>query len=173
MTAVPTPTSAPTPSSAPAPTDAAGPLRLLSVLTSGLPQELGTAQEPTSYTVPVVFSRQVTHDERAHIEDPATARLLVERTRVDPALALVVEDRRLLVEHISLHDLENGLAAALGEMLSSLGAELDAARALRAAQAGVRQVREQERADEVARAAARIRFEPAGDHVADDAPSTC
>lgn len=165
---------APTPSSAPAPTDAAGPLRLLSVLASGLPLDLGTAQEPTSYTVPVVFSRQVTHDERAHIEDPATARLLVERTGADPALALVVEDRRLLVEHTSLQALENGVAAALGEMLRQLGAELDAARALRAAQAGALQVRERERSDEVARAAARIRFEPAGDRApADVAPSTC
>ncbi|MBN9167080.1 MAG: hypothetical protein J0I07_39475 [Myxococcales bacterium] len=50
------------------------PLRLVSILVSGLPVELGTPDEPATYTVPAVFSRQVTAAERARLEDPDTAR---------------------------------------------------------------------------------------------------
>jgi hypothetical protein len=138
-------------------------LHLVSVLASGLPKELGTGTAPAVYTVPAVFSRQVTHEERLRIEDPATARLLVERTGADPALALVVEDRRLLIQHTTLTQLENGLSAAIGKMLASLGEQLHTEQEHREAEAGARQAAEEARFDLVSRQAARIRF---------DAPTT-
>ncbi len=61
-------------------------LRLLSVLASGLPSDLGTATGPDRYTVPVVFSRQVSAKERARIEDPATARSVEEAAGAGPGL---------------------------------------------------------------------------------------
>lgn len=134
-------------------------LRLVSVLASGLPTELGTGTAPAVYTVPAVFSRQVTHEERLRIEDPATARLLVERTGADPALALVVEDRRLLIQNTTLTQLESGLAVALGKMLASLGEQLHSEQEHRAAEADARQAAEVARFDLVSRQAARIRFD--------------
>ena len=131
------PTSAPPTSSAPPTTSASpslmapatpepadGDLRLLSVLESALPIELGTADEPAHYTVPLVVSRQVTHEERAFLEDPETARRLAAQAGLSadgPGLGLVVSDRRLLVENTTLHELRDGLAHALTELLHDLG----------------------------------------------------
>ena len=69
-----------------------GPLRLVSILVSGLPAELGTADEPPRYTVPAVFSRQVTAEERARIEAPATASALSAHGDRDLALQALVLD---------------------------------------------------------------------------------
>lgn len=135
-------------------------LRLVSVLASGLPPTLGTAAEPATYTVPAVFSRQVTGEERLRIEDPAVARRLVERTGADPALALVVEDRRLLIQHTTLGRLEDGLAAAIGRLLVELDEDLLAAQHRRAAEADARQTAERTRVDHVVQQAARISFDP-------------
>lgn len=139
------------------------PLALLSVLASGLPAELGTPAEPSLYTVPVVFSRRVTPQERARIEDPAAAAMLMAETGAGPGLGLEVDDRRLLISGTNLTQLESGLAAAIGRMLSTLGEELHTARTERAAAAEVRLGEERQRADAVAQTAARIRFGPAED----------
>jgi hypothetical protein len=106
-----------------------------------------------------VFSRQVTHEERLRIEDPATARFLVERTGADAALTLEVEDRRLLIRNTTLTQLENGLAAALGRMLAALGERLHSEQEHRAAEADARQAAEVARFELVSRQAARIRFD--------------
>ena len=95
-----------------------GPLRLVSILVSGLPAELGTADEPPRYTVPAVFSRQVTAEERARIEAPATASAL--SAHGDRDLALEVSDRRLLIKNTTLAQLAGGLAAALGAALRDI-----------------------------------------------------
>lgn len=138
-------------------------LALVSVLASGLPAELGTPEEPALYTVPAVFSRRVTPQERARIEDPATAAQLMAETGAGPRLELTVSDRRLLISNTSLSQLQAGLAAAIGQMLNSLGQELRTARAERASAAEVRLADETQRAGAVARMAAEIRFEPIGD----------
>lgn len=134
-------------------------LRLVSVLESGLPPQLGTPYEPPTYTVAVVFSRQVTRDERARIEAPETARRLVAESGADPALRLAVSDRRLLVEHTTLDQLRDGLATALAGMLREVGADLRAERTARAADAEVRSVEERRRASAVHDAVTSIRFE--------------
>ena len=69
----------------PQPDDTTLDLHLLSVLESELPVEIGTADQPDRYTVPAVFSRQVTRTERARIEDPATAQALAAQLAVAPA----------------------------------------------------------------------------------------
>ncbi|GCE77664.1 hypothetical protein [Cellulomonas biazotea] len=137
-------------------------LHLLSILESGLPGQIGTPDEPATYTVPAVFSRQVTRDERARIEDPETARRLAEQSgapTTGPALRLVVSDRRLLIENTSLDRLRDGLAAALAAMLRDLGGDLRAARDERAVAAEAREVEERRRSDATHAAVSTIRFE--------------
>jgi len=136
-------------------------LHLLSVLESGLPVQLGTVDEPATYTVPVVFSRQVTPGERARIEDPETARRLTVDTgarQKGSALRLVVSDRRLLVENTTLDQLRDGLAAALGTMLQEMGHDLRSESSDRAAVAQARAVEEERRAAGVHAAVAEIHF---------------
>lgn len=142
---------------APAPTSAPDELRLVSILVSGLPVELGTAGAPARYTVPAVFSRQVTAQERARIEDPATAGGLAQHG--DPDLALEVSDRRLLIKNTTLAQLEGGLAAALAATLRDIDRELGAERAQISADAEVRDADERDREAVVAAAVAAIRFE--------------
>lgn len=140
-------------------------LRLLSVLAAGLPPEIGTPDEPARYTVPAVFSRQVSTAERAYIEDPATARLLVATAGADPGLALVVSDRRLLIMNTSLAQLKGGLAEAIGQMLTRLGQELLTEMDRRTAAAEVFAGEERLQREAVERAAAEISFSAVDDHV--------
>ena len=132
-------------------------LRLTSVLASGLPAELGTPEEPATYTVPAVFSRQVTPQERARIEDPATARGLA--AFGSPDLELTVSDRRLLIKNTTLAQLTGGLAAAIAGVLRGIDAEMVLAQAERDDAAGVRQLEELARAARVVQAAAEVKFE--------------
>jgi hypothetical protein len=147
------PTATPEATTTPAP-DA---LRLVSILVSGLPTELGTPGEPACYTVPAVFSRQVTAQERARIEDPRTARGL--GAHADPDLALEVSDRRLLIKNTTLAQLEAGLAAALAAALRDIARELGAEQAQLSADADARDADERGRAAALAPAAAAIRFD--------------
>jgi hypothetical protein len=136
-------------------------LHLRSVLESGLPAQLGTVDEPATYTVPVVFSRQVTASERARIEDPETARRLSIQTGARPkgaSLKLVVSDRRLLVENTTLDELRDGLAGALSTMLEEMGHDLRSESADRAAVAQARAVEEARRAAVVHAAVETIHF---------------
>lgn len=149
-------TMAPDEAPAPAPLDPAV-LRLVSVLVSGLPTALGTVDEPVRYTVPAVFSRQVTPRERALIEDPATAHRLSEQAGHE--LTLTVSDRRLLIEGTTLAELQGGLAAALAATLREIDRELGAERAQLSAAADARDSEERDRAAAVAAAAAAVRFE--------------
>ncbi len=135
-------------------------LRLMSVLESGLPARLGTPEEPAAYTVPLVFSRQVSPAERLRIEDPDTARRLTEQTgRTGPDLRLSVSDRRLLVESTTLEELRDGLADALSTMLLDLGTELRRASAEREVAAEARTAHEQQRSAAVHATVATIRFD--------------
>ncbi|GEL47019.1 hypothetical protein CHO01_21350 [Cellulomonas hominis] len=133
------------------------PLRIVSILTSALPALLGTSQAPTRYTVPAVFSRQVSVPERTAIEGPETARRLTERGY--PQVTLQVSDRRLLIGHTSLEQLEEGLAHELAVALVDIGRAVSRQRDERAAAAAVRQSAESERAVVVQRSVDRIAFE--------------
>ncbi len=93
-------------------------LHLRSVLVSGLPVELGTDAAPATYTVPAVFSRQVTVGEREAIEHPDTTQRLAELGY--PDVTLTVSDRRLLIDHTNLTQLKDGLAAAVAAVLRDI-----------------------------------------------------
>ena len=147
---------APTDSTTPPPRPA---LRVQSVLASGLPAEVGTPHEPSLYTVPAVFSRRVTPEERSRIEDPATAEDLMATTGAGPGLALAVSDRRLLIVNTNLAQLKDGLAMAIGRMLSRLDEDLLTEQDERDAAAELLLASEVDRASAVAETAAQIRFD--------------
>jgi hypothetical protein len=132
-------------------------LHLTAVLVAGLPVELGTSAAPARYTVPVVFSRQVSAQERTRIEDPATAAALRSHTAGD--IELVVSDRRLLVLNTSLAELRDGLGSALAAMLREMETEIDDARDRRDAELDAARQVERERSDTLTREAAEVRFE--------------
>ena len=88
-------------------------LRLTSVLSGGLPATLGTPGAPTLYTVPAVFSRQVSAAERLAIQAPETVRRLADAGY--PRVTLDVADRRLLIGSTNLDQLRDGLAHELAE----------------------------------------------------------
>ncbi|HEY0186212.1 MAG TPA: hypothetical protein VGC67_01860 [Cellulomonas sp.] len=149
------------------PSDPSTELRLLSVLEPGLPVELGTPDEPVAYTVPLVFSRQVTPAERVRIEAPDTLRLLVARTgpgRTGPDLRLEVSDRRLLVAGTTLAELRDGLAGALTGVLREIDQQLRSASAARAVAVEALAAQEARRAAVVHEAVALIRFDEAAVH---------
>ncbi|MET0433700.1 MAG: hypothetical protein ABW025_05985 [Cellulomonas sp.] len=133
------------------------PLRLDSILTSALPALLGTSQAPTQYTVPAVFSRQVSVPERTAIEGPETVRRLAERGY--PQVTLQVSDRRLLIGRTNLDQLENGLAHEIALALTDIGRAVSRQRDERAAAATARQSAESDRAGVVQRSVDRIVFE--------------
>ena len=140
-------------------------LRLLSVLASGLPLELGTPKEPARYTVPAVFSRQVTPAERAVIEDPATADAVATAAGIEPGLAFAVSDRRLLIMNTTLAELKGGLATAIGEMLTRLGQELLTEMDRRTAAAETLLSSERDRLEAVSQVATEIQFGAVDDRV--------
>lgn len=130
-------------------------LHLTGVLASGLPVEVGTGDEPARYTVPAVFSRKVTAEERARIEDPHLAQFLSR----SGYLQLAVSDRRLLIKNTSLAELKGGLARDLAAALRRIEMELGAEHDRLEAESATRRVSEQQRATELVRLAAEIRFE--------------
>lgn len=143
-------------------TDPTTDLHLLSVLEPGLPPELGTPHEPAAYTVPLVFSRRVSAQERRRIESPEQAARLTRAVGAaggGPGLRLTVSDRRLLVEGTTLAQLRDGLAAELAAMLRDIGRELRAEQSERDVAAGVSAAQEARRASAVREVVSAIRFE--------------
>ena len=81
-------------------------------------------------------------------------------TGAGPGLALSVSDRRLLIANTNLGQLKDGLAIAIGQMLSRLDEELLTEQDERDAAAELLLASEVDRAGAVAETAAQIRFRP-------------
>lgn len=137
-------------------------LRLTRVHVATLPRELGTDHEPATYTVEAQFSRRPAPAEVDAVLHVGARRFLA--ARGFPHAVLGVTDRRLVIQHTSLAELHDGLAAAIAELLVAISTDVrqrvnerpvvdpDAAEA------------EQRRVDDVETAAAEVRFESsAGD----------
>lgn len=102
-------------------------LHLLRVVESTLSHALGTASAPDRYPVDIVFSRRVSAQEQALIEQPDV------RERVAaagyPDVRLTVSDRRLHVVGAALGVLEAGLAQQLTAVLRSVEEQIRSERA--------------------------------------------
>jgi hypothetical protein len=148
-------TAAPAASPADAPHEAA--LRLRGVLDTALPRELGTPEAPDTYTVAAVFSRRVSPEEQALIEDPTVRDLLAAHGY--PGVGLAVDDRRLLITRTNLAELENGLAGELADVLRGIDQQITTERIRKAAEVDRWRVAEEQRAGSVKAEADRIHFE--------------
>ncbi|WP_282945913.1 hypothetical protein [Cellulomonas endometrii] len=131
-------------------------LRLASILVSGLPAMLGTDDEPTTYTVPVVFTRQVTHPEKTAIEGRDSTQRLAERGY--PRVTLKVSDRRLLIGNTTLGQLRDGLAHELVALLTDIDGDLSEQRGREDAEAVARESAAADRAASVQHLVEEIRF---------------
>jgi hypothetical protein len=132
-------------------------LRLRGVLDTALPRELGTPEAPDTYTVAAVFSRRVSPEEQALIEDPTVRDALTAHGY--PGVGLAVDDRRLLITRTNLAELENGLAGELADVLRGIDEQITTERIRKAAEVDRWRVAEEQRAGSVKAEADRIHFD--------------
>lgn len=132
-------------------------LFLRGVLDSALPHELGTDDEPERYLVTAVFSRQVSAEERALIEDPGVPAMLAERGYV--GISLKVADRRLEIAQTNLAMLAAGLATEIARVLREVDQQVVAERERRDDERLRWSEAEAARAARVKIEAERVRFE--------------
>jgi len=137
---------------------ASAPLALTSVVASGLPSDLGTPQAATFYDVPAVFNRRPDATETAALRGAdGHARLAAAGY---PDVTLEVHDRRLVIGHTNLDQLERGLSNAIATVVDAVSRasllEKEASRDAARADFDDRTAR----AQDVTRAAARIHFVP-------------
>lgn len=132
-------------------------LFLRGVLDSALPHELGTDAEPERYVVSAVFSRQVSAEERALIEDPGVPAMLAERGY--PGVGLKVVDRRLEITETNLAMLASGLATEIARLLREIEQQVLAERERRDDERLRWSKAEAARAARVKAEAERVRFE--------------
>lgn len=140
------------------------PLVLTSVVASGLPVDLGFATAARFYDVPAVFNRRPSPVEMDALRGSEGHEHLVRAGY--PEVTMDVRDRRLIISHTNLGQLERGLATVIANSVDfiSRAALLVQERKQDAAQTDLDE--RTERAAEVTRAATRVRFIP------DSAPGT-
>lgn len=132
-------------------------LQLHGVLDTALPRELGTKTAPDRYTVAAVFSRRVSGQERALIEQESVRRLLADKGY--PGIELTVEDRRLLITNTNLAMLEAGLAHEIAAVLRHVEEWISAERTRTANELDEWRAVEVKRAASVKAESDRVRFE--------------
>lgn len=133
-------------------------LNLTSVVASGLPNDLGAAPASPFYDVPAVFNRRPAPAEMDALRGAAAHDYLAGAGY--PDVTLDVRDRRLIISHTNLGELEHGLATTIADYIDTVSraALLDQERKQDAAQLDMEE--RTERAAEVTRAATRVRFIP-------------
>ncbi|WP_457948717.1 hypothetical protein ACTAQI_00225 [Pseudarthrobacter sp. alpha12b] len=132
-------------------------LTLSGVLASALPHDLGTAQGPTRYTVPAVFSRRPQPREIDLLHGAGTKRRLAEAGYGD--VDVHVSDRRLLITNTNLADLKSGLAHLLGVILHDISAQAAQERTDRSEELEALGLVEEQRLESLRRAASEIHFD--------------
>jgi hypothetical protein len=134
------------------------PLALTGVVASGLPVDLGEVTAEPFYEVPAVFNRRPDSGEMDALRG-ATAHDRLTRTGYSE-VTIDVRDRRLLIGHTNLGQLERGLASVIATIVDTVSRDalLEKARLRDAARTDSDE--RAARAQDVTRAASRIRFMP-------------
>ncbi|ACL39053.1 hypothetical protein Achl_1059 [Pseudarthrobacter chlorophenolicus A6] len=132
-------------------------LTLSGVLASALPHDLHTAQGPTRYTVPAVFSRRPQPREIDLLHGSGTRKDLEEAgySHID----LSVSDRRLLIGNTNLAELKSGLAHLVGDILAGVSAQAAQERQDRTEELDALGMVEEQRLEFLRNAAAEIHFD--------------
>lgn len=148
------------------PEAASTPLALTSVVASGLPVDLGEATSEPFYDVPAVFNRRPDPVEMSALRGSDAHDRLTRSGYSD--VTMEVRDRRLIIGHTNLGQLERGLATVIATIVDTVSrdalAEKERLRQVARTDSDERAVR----AQDVTRAAERIRFVPASE----DGPAT-
>jgi hypothetical protein len=132
-------------------------LSLSGVLAAALPHDLGTAQGPTRYTVPAVFSRRPQPREVDLLHGAGTKQRLADAGYSD--VELRVSDRRLLITNTNLVDLKAGLAHLVGAVLRDISAQAAQERTDHTDELEALGLVEEERLESLRKAAADIHFD--------------
>lgn len=132
-------------------------LSVSGVLASALPHDLGTAQGPTRYTVPAVFSRRPQPREVDLLHGSGTRQRLADAGYSD--VELRVSDRRLLITNTNLVDLKAGLAHLVGMILRDISNQAAQERTDRSDELDALGLVEEERLESLRRAAAEVHFD--------------
>ncbi|MDQ0147374.1 hypothetical protein [Pseudarthrobacter niigatensis] len=132
-------------------------LSVSGVLASALPHDLGTAQGPTRYTVPAVFSRRPQPREVDLLHGAGTRQRLADAGYSD--VELRVSDRRLLISNTNLVDLKAGLAHLVGLILRDISNQAAQERTDHSNELDALGLVEEERRGSLRRAAAEIHFD--------------
>lgn len=132
-------------------------LTLSGVLASALPHDLHTAQGPTRYTVPAVFSRRPQPREIDLLRGSGVRQELADAgySHID----LSVSDRRLLIGNTNLVELKSGLAHLVGEILARVSAQASKERQDRTEELDALGMVEEQRLEFLRQAAAEIHFD--------------
>lgn len=134
-------------------------LALTGVVASGLPVDLGEAMAASFYDVPAVFNRRPDSVEMDALRGSDAHDRLTRSGYSE--VTMEVRDRRLIIGHTNLGQLERGLATAIATIVDTVSrdalSEKERLRQVARADSDERAVRTQD----VTRAAERIRFIPA------------
>lgn len=132
-------------------------LTLSGVLASALPHDLHTAQGPTRYTVPAVFSRRPQPREIDLLRGSGVRQELADAgySHID----LSVSDRRLLIGNTNLAELKSGLAHLVGNILAGVSSQASKERQDRTEELDALGMVEEQRLEFLRQAAAEIHFD--------------
>lgn len=133
-------------------------LALTGVLASGLPANIEAGGASRFYDVPAVFNRRPHPQEIVDLESNDTRDKL--RRAGYPDVTLAVHDRRLVIEHTNLGELERGLATVIATTLRTISVNVLATLQTAADNAEAARDRDLRRAQDITRAAERITFTP-------------
>lgn len=138
--------------------DPSEPFAVDHILIDQLPASLGTVEAPERYPVTAVFTRRPLPQELDLLRAPAVEERLAAAGY--PRVALTTSDRRLIISNTNLHELKDGLARTIGQILEDIGSRVATTRSAQARDAAELATRAAERAAHVADEAARIDFSP-------------
>lgn len=133
-------------------------LALTSVVASGLPLDVGTMTAPWFYDVPAVFNRRPAPAEMDALRGSAGHAHLVKSGY--PDVGMEVSDRRLIISHTNLGQLEQGLATVIANYVDTVSHAVLLERTRKDDAARLDLSERVDRAAEVVRVATRVRFIP-------------
>ena len=138
--------------------DRVAPFAVDHILIDQLPQSLGTLEAPEQYTVMALFTRRPLPQEIVLLKELSVEERLV--TAGYPRVSLTVADRRLIITNTNLHELKQGLARTIGQILDDIGKRVATTRSAQAKDAAELATRAAERASHVIDEASGIDFTP-------------